>query len=54
MTILKTIVTVMNVLLLLIILVFSKDIKWQQDKASIIGFGYMIITIGMSTALMWI
>ena len=54
MTVLKTIVTIMSAMLILIILFFSKDFRWRNDKASIIGFGYMVITISMSTALMWI
>ena len=53
MTVLKTIVTMANILLLLIILLFSRSFTWEKDKTSIIGFGYLIITISMSSALMW-
>ena len=45
MAIIKTIITMMNVLLILIILFFTRAMTWQKDKESIIGFGYMIITM---------
>lgn len=54
MAIIKTIVTVMNVTLLILILFFTRAMTWEKNKLSIIGFGYMIITIGMSSMLMWI
>lgn len=54
MEILKTIVMSMNILLIIAILSFTVEFTWKKDKASIIGFGYMIIAIGMSSVLMWV
>lgn len=43
---LKTVVIVFDVLFLLIIAFFAKDLIWQnkKDRASIVGFGMMILT----------
>lgn len=49
---LKTVVIVFDVLFLLIIVFFSKDLKWQnrKDRASIVGFGMMILTYILNIA----
>lgn len=46
MNILKTVAIVLDILFLLIIAFFAKNLKWhnEKDRASIVGFGMMIFT----------
>lgn len=43
---LKTVAIVLDIIFLLIIAFFSKNLKWhnEKDRASIVGFGMMIFT----------
>lgn len=54
MTILKTIVTVINAILVLVIMCFAHGVTWKKDKVSVIGFGTMTLGYIASTVLMWI
>lgn len=51
---LKIVTTVFVVMLMLIILSFSKGMKWKKDKAAIIGFGYMQISYILCLICMWV
>ena len=49
----RTVITVLNVIMVIILLACSKDMKWSRDKASIIGFGFMILLFAVNTYLIW-
>lgn len=46
----KTVAIVFNILFLLIIAFFAKDLMWhnKKDRASIVGFGMMIFTYALN------
>ena len=46
----RYIITILDILMCLLILAFVKD---NRDKASIIGFGTMILAYAGSAFLMW-
>lgn len=52
---LKIITTVLNVLFILIILFFSRDLTWEKedDRFSIVGFGGMTLAYALSIVCMW-
>lgn len=51
---LKVITTVLIAILMLIILIFGKRLRWKKDKASVIGFGFMEIVYALSLICMWL
>jgi|GEM_PF-2462771 hypothetical protein len=50
---LKIVTTVLEVMLMLIFLLFSRRMTWKRDKASIVGFGFMEIVYVLSLICMW-
>ena len=52
---LKIIATILNIAYFLIVLFFSRELNWQSkdDKASILGFGFMMITNMLSILCFW-
>lgn len=55
MTTVKTIVTLLNILMILILLFVTRDFNWenQKDHASIIGFMFMILLYMANVILIW-
>ena len=51
---LRIITTIFIIILMLIILCFSKGLKWQKDSASIVGFGVMEVVYALSLICIWI
>ena len=52
-TILNTVVTMLDVLMVAILLLFLVNSKRENDKASLIGFSLMIILYLANIALVW-
>lgn len=52
---LKIIATILNIAYFLIVLFFSRELNWQSkdDKASILGFGFMMVTNMLSILCFW-
>lgn len=50
---LKVVTSVFIALMMIIILIFSKNLTWKRDKASIIGFSLMEIVYILSLVCMW-
>lgn len=50
---LKVVTSVLIVFLMLLILMFSRGLRWNRDKATIIGFGFMEIVYILSLICMW-
>ena len=50
---LKVITTVLIAILMFIILIFGKGLRWKKDKASVIGFGIMGIVYVLSLICIW-
>ena len=50
---LKIVTTVLIGILMLIVLFFVNGLIWVQDKASIIGFGFMEIVYLLSLICIW-
>lgn len=50
---LKVITSVLIVFLIFIILIFSKGLRWNRDKATIVGFSFMEIVYILSLICMW-
>lgn len=55
MIIVKTIITILNILMMLILIFFTRGLSWksQKDQASIIGFGFMICLCIANIILIW-
>lgn len=51
---LRIITTIFIVILMLIILIFSKGLKWPKDNASIVGFSVMEVVYALSLICIWI
>lgn len=49
----KVIVTILNVLMIILFMAFSKGTKWKTDKPTIIGFGFMVVLYMENTGLIW-
>lgn len=51
----KTIITILNILMISLLLFFSRGFNWenQKDHASIIGFGFMICLFVANMFLIW-
>lgn len=51
----KIIITVLNILMVLLLLFFTKGFNWsnKKDHASIIGFGFMICLFIANMFLIW-
>ena len=54
MCILKIITTAFICILMPTILWFCKDLSWERDKASVIGFAFMETTYLLSVVCMWL
>ena len=52
-TILNTAVTMLDILMVAILLMFLANSKRENDKASIVGFSLMIILYLVNIALVW-
>ncbi len=50
---LKIVTTVFVALLMLIILLFSRGLRWNRDKATVVGFGIMEIVYVLSLICIW-
>lgn len=52
---LKIITTLLNILLFLIILLFSRGLSWEKkdDQSTIVGFGSMALAYALSIVCMW-
>lgn len=55
-TILKYIITLSDLFLCACIGYFTQGLRWsiEKDRSSIIGFGWMLITITASVIFLWI
>ena len=55
MYVLKTATTILNIIFALIILHFCNGLRWrnERDRASIIGFGGMLVLYVANTFLIW-
>lgn len=49
----KVIVTILNVLMIILFMAFSKGARWKTDKATIIGFGFMTVLYMANIGLIW-
>lgn len=50
---LKVVTSVLIALLMLVILLFSRGLHWNRDKATLIGFSFMEIVYVLSLICMW-
>lgn len=55
-SILRYIISISSVIMLIVIAYFMRGLSWntEKDRASIVGFTWMMITIVGSAILMWI
>lgn len=51
----KTMITILNILMVSLLLFFTRGFNWenQNDHASIIGFGFMIFLYTANIILIW-
>lgn len=51
----KTIVTILNILMVSLLLFFTRGLNWsnKKDHASIIGFSFMIFLYTVNMILIW-
>lgn len=51
----KTIVTILNILMVSLLLFFTRGLNWsnKKDHASIIGFNFMIFLYTVNMILIW-
>lgn len=51
----KTIIIILNILMVSLLLFFTRGFNWenQKDHASIIGFGFMIFLYTANIILIW-
>ena len=51
----KIAVSISNIVMIVMMMYFSSDLSWryEQDRPSIIGFTWMMVTVAMSVALIW-
>lgn len=54
-TTVKIAVSISNIVMIVMMMYFSSDLSWryEQDRPSIIGFTWMMVTIAMGTWLIW-
>lgn len=46
-------ITFLDIVMCLILISFTESLTWEKNKASIIGFGTMILAYAGSAFLMW-
>ncbi len=49
----KIVTTTFNVIMMCIIFFFMREISWEEDKASVVGFSAMQFLYLMNTFCMW-
>ena len=54
-TILKTLITILNLVLISLFAFFSRKLRWNEplDRSSIIGFGMMAALVAVNTIFVW-
>ena len=54
-TVLRFAVSISNIIMIVMMMYFSSDLSWryEQDRPSIIGFTWMMVTVALSTWLIW-
>lgn len=50
---LKVVTSVFIVFMIFIILIFSKGLRWNREKSTIVGFSFMEIVYILSLICMW-
>lgn len=53
MTIIKALVTILNILMIVVLISCIVEKTWKQDRATLIGFGFMIVLYVANSALIW-
>lgn len=53
MTIIKALVTILNILMIVVLISCIVEKTWKQDKATLIGFAFMIVLHVANSALIW-
>lgn len=53
MTIIKALVTILNILMIVVLISCIVEKTWKQDKATLIGFAFMIVLYVANSALIW-
>lgn len=54
--VLRFAVSISNIVMIVMMMYFSSDLSWRhkQDRPSIIGFTWMMVTVALSTWLIWV
>ena len=53
--VLRFAVSISNIIMIVMMMYFSSDLSWryEQDRPSIIGFTWMMVTVALSICLIW-
>lgn len=53
MTIVKALITILNILMIIVLTSCTVGRTWRRDKATLIGFGFMTALYVANSALIW-
>ena len=53
MTVLRVIVTALDLIFMLIFLYFLRGLTWEKNKASVVGFGSLELVFLLNLLLIW-
>lgn len=53
MTMAKALITILNILMIIVLTSCTVGITWRRDKATLIGFAFMIVLYVANSIMIW-